>query len=416
MKALPKSRFCLCKSWVSCALLLLVASITCLPMLSGTRKELKNLKVYVKTSNFSQGRQLIEKCLKDSTINTDMQLYDLAVMLEKKANDAENLKLYLNQKYDTAAFFNSISEMFRYAGMQDSVCLSPAIKHISANKWEKQRRSSREMLHSYYPNLYSGGIFFVKNKNYSSAMKLLSQYITLPQTSLWAGVLHADSVRLPRAAFWYVTSSMEQKLWDEAFRFSKLAETDTANISLVLQAEAQALEQKGDTVGYINALKRGLRESPAPEFFFSRLTDRYNAHGDFIESKLLCDSLLKNDSVNALYLYARTIALFNLKEYDECINNTLTLIRADSTLSEGYCYIGLCWYNKGLLQDERLTPDPTSSAYRKKKQEVNAMFTRAMPWLEKYKALAPKESSRWEAPLYRIYFSLNLADKLKSVE
>ena len=398
-----------------CAILVL-ALMVCAPLSAGVRKELKNLKTYVKTSNFSQGRQLIQKCLQDSTLNEDLRLYDLAVQLEKKANDAENLKLYLNQKYDTAAFFNSISEMFRYAGMQDSVCLSTAIKPIQTRKWEKQRRNTHELLRSYYPNLYSGGIFFVKNKNYSSAMKLLSQYISLPNTSLWSGVLRADSVRLPRAAFWYLTSSMEQKLWDEVFRYSDLAETDTANIALVLQAEAQALEQKGDSSGYVVSLKRGLNESPTPEYFFSRLTDRFNAHGDFMASKLLCDSLLAYDSKNPIYLYARTIALFNLKDYDECIENTKTLVEVDSTISEGYCYIGLCWYNKGLMLDEKLTPDPTSSAYRKKKQEVNTMFTTAMPWLEKYMVMAPKDSSRWEAPLYRIYFSLNLADKLRTLD
>lgn len=415
-RALRTLRPCLHVGRRLAALLVVAALVATVSATGGTRKELKNLKAYVKASNISQGRQLIAKCLQDSTINTDMELYDLAVMLEKKANDAENLKLYLNQKYDTAAFFNSISEMFRYAGMQDSICLSAEGKRISAHKWEKQRRNSRELLRSYYPNLYSGGIFFVKNKNYASAMKLLSQYISLPQTALWAGVLRADSVRVPRAAFWYVTSSMEQKLWDQVFRYSALAETDTANLALVLQAEAQALEQKGDSLGYIQALKRGLAESPAPEFFFSRLTDRYNAHGDFRASKWLCDSLLREDGDNALYLYARTIALFNLKEYDECIKNTRTLIEADSTVSEGYCYMGLCWYNKGLLLDERLTPDPTSSAYRKKKQEVNTMFTEAMPWLEKYRTLAPKDTARWEAPLYRIYFSLNLSDKLRQME
>lgn len=398
------------------ALLVVLALMVCVPVTGNTRKELQNLKSYVKASNFAQGRQVVARCLQDSTINTDMRLYDLAIMLEKKANDAENMKLYLNQKYDTAAFFNSISEMFRFAGIQDSICLSTVHKQTQAHKWEKQRHRSRELMRAYYPNLYSGGIFFVKNKNYPSAMKLLSQYITLPETPLWAGVLKADRVRLPRAAFWYVTSSLEQKQWNETFRFAQLAETDTANIALVLQAEAQALEQKGDSSGYMQALKRGLNESPSPEFFFSRLTDQYNAHGDFMASKLLCDSLLEHDKSNTLYLYARTIALFNLKYYDECISNTQLLLEADSTVSEAYCYLGLSWYNKGLLLDERLTPDPTSSAYRKKKQEVNAMFTHAMPWLEKYKAVAPKETSRWEAPLYRIYFSLNMADKLKSVE
>lgn len=386
------------------------------PATGNTRKEIKNLRQYVKAANFAKGRELIGKCLKDTTINQQLQLYDLAIALEHKANDAENLKLYLNQKYDTVAFFNSISAMFRYAQMQDSVCLLSKQRGSHVRQWEKQRHRIREQLRPYYPNLYSGGIFFVKNKNYANAMALLAQYISLPQTPLWAGVIRADSIRAPRAAFWYMTSCMKEKRWKEVFTFSKIAEADTANIAIILQDEALALFNIGDTAKYMSALSRGLNESPSPEFFFSRLTDRYNSLGQYGRSLSLCDSMLKTDSLSTLYLYARTIALFNLKDYDECIKNTSVLIEADSALSEAACYMGLCWYNKGLMLDEKLTPDPTSSAYRKKKQEVNAMFSKAMPWLEKYRSLAPQDSARWEAPLYRIYFSLNLSDKLKTIE
>ena len=57
------------------------------------RKEYKNMKEYIKTSNYAKGREQIAKCLADTTINTDPEFYALAIALETKANDAENMKL-----------------------------------------------------------------------------------------------------------------------------------------------------------------------------------------------------------------------------------------------------------------------------------------------------------------------------------
>lgn len=77
-------------------------------------KEFKLLKSYVKTSDIGKGRELVKKCLADTLISRDPKLYSLARSLEVKANDAENMKLYLHQKYDTTGFFNSVCSIFEY--------------------------------------------------------------------------------------------------------------------------------------------------------------------------------------------------------------------------------------------------------------------------------------------------------------
>ena len=375
------------------------------------RKEYKNMKEYIKTSNYAKGREQIAKCLADSTINTDPELYALAIALETKANDAENMKLYLNQKYDTTAFFNSNSKIVEYSLIHDKV--QNALAPLS----DAKRKKKATALVPYYQNLYNGGVFFIKHKQWATADRMFSMFIDNASHPLLAGHVSVPMPKMARAAFWSMTACFESKQYKDVFKYHDLAEADTANINYVLQYEALAYEQLKDTANYISKLKEGIAKNPtATEFFFSRLTDYYNSVHDYKSAYMLNDSLLRTDSTSTLYLYAQTIALFNMKEYDRCIANTESLLRISPDNADANYYLGLCWYNKGLDYDATLIPDPTSKTYKENKKKVNQMFEQAMPYLEKFRAARPNDKERWQAPLYRIYFSLNLSEKLKELE
>lgn len=403
----------------------IILSFLLLPLLRGAggsslianaaiRKEYKNMKEYIKTSNYAKGREQIAKCLADTTINADPEFYALAIALETKANDAENMKLYLNQKYDTTAFFNSNSKIVEYSLMQDKA--QNALSPLPDSKRKKKAAS----LLPYYQNLYNGGVFFIKHKQWATADHMFSMFIDNAQNPLinaQSSMVNVQSTKMARAAFWSMTACYESKQYKDVFKYRHLAEADTANINYVLQYEALAYEQLKDTANYVSKLKEGIAKNPtATEFFFSRLTDHYNSVHDYKSAYMLNDSLLRTDSTSTLYLYAQTIALFNMKEYDKCISNTESLLRISPDNADANCYLGLCWYNKGLDYDATLIPDPTSRTYKENKRKVNQMFEQAMPYLEKFRAARPNDKERWQAPLYRIYFSLNLSDKLKELE
>ena len=375
------------------------------------RKEYKNMKEYIKTSNYAKGREQIAKCLADTTINADPEFYSLAIALETKANDAENMKLYLNQKYDTASFFNSNSKIVEYSLMQDKV------QNALAPLPDAKRKKKAATIVPYYQTLYHGGVFFIKYKQWADADRMFSMYIDTSSHPLLEGHVTVPMSKMARAAFWSMTACYESKKYDAVFKYHDLAEADTANINYVMQYEALAYEQLKDTANYVGKLKEGIAKNPtAAEFFFSRLTDYYNSVQDYRAAYMLNDSLLRTDSISTLYLYAQTIVLFNMKEYDKCISNTENLLHINPDNADANCYLGLCWYNKGLDYDATLIPDPTSKTYKENKRKVNQMFEKAMPFLEKFRAARPDDKERWQAPLYRIYFSLNLSEKLKDLE
>lgn len=374
-------------------------------------KEFKLLKSYVKTSDIGKGRELVKKCLADTLISRDPKLYSLARSLEVKANDAENMKLYLHQKYDTTGFFNSVCSIFEYTLKEEAIVCSTHSKQA-----EKTRKKNRAFLKRYYPNLYRGGVFFIKNKQWASADKLFSMYIDIARSDYFKGEKQMLDSRLPRAAFWSMASCFESKNFKDVFKYQSLAEADSANFDYALQYETMAYEGLRDTANYVKLLRRGLGESSFSDFFFSRLADFLSNTRKYQEAYQLNDSLMALKPDNKLYLFAQVAVLFNLKQYDKCISMAERLLSVDSEDIQTFYYIGLCWYNKGVSYESTLSPNPTSTEYKKRMEEVRTMYKTAMPYLERYKDACPNDKSKWQIPLYKIYFSLNMVDKLNNLE
>ena len=381
-------------------------------MLYGTEwKEFRLLKSYVKTSNIGKGRELINKCLHDSIFNTSPDLYSLATALEIKANDAENMKLYLHQQYDTTAFFNSVCNIFEYTLKEESL-----LRETNPKLAKKIEKKNHTMLKRYYPNLFSGGMFFVKNKKWESADRLFSMYIDVSSNEHFKDEKFTSMTRLARAAFWSMASNFEMKKYNGVFKYQSLAEADSANFDYALQYEALSFAEQRDTFKYECALKRGLTQSSFSDYFFSRLTDLWNNTRQYKKAFELNDSLLKRYPDNKLYLYGQTIVLFNMKQYERCLVFAERLLKLDPENSQACYYIGLCWFNQAVSYESTLSPNPTSQDYRKRREEVNQMYRTAMPYLEKYKDKNQKDKEKWQAPLYKIYFNLNMEDKLKELE
>ncbi len=384
-----------------------------LPLISVAKdwKELKNLKAYVKASNITEGRKLLTKCLADTSLSREPELYSLAVALEAKANDTENTKLYLGQSYDTAAFFSSVSNIVEYSVKLDSI-----MQVTDSKKADKELKKNRQSSRPYYLNLFSGGAYFIKAKNWKEADRALSLYIDLAHSERFSMTDEQAAVKIPRAAFMSMRACYESQRYADVFKYIDLAEDDSVNMDYTLQCEALSYEQLRDTANYVRTLYRGLAELNESSFFFSRLTDYLNAKHQYETACQLNDSLLEIRPSDTLYLYALTVVLYNLASYDRCIDNTKRLLELQPDNIEANYYMGLCLYNKGLAYERTLSPNPTSKEYKTQRDQLNEMYRQAMPYLEKVREAYPNDKTRWHAPLYKIYFNLNMSDKLSALE
>ena len=50
------------------------------------------------------------------------------------------------------------------------------------------------------------------------------------------------------------------------------------------------------------------------------------------------------------------------------------------------------------------------------KKQIRKMYQNALPYMEKYRALAPQEKQKWGPALYRIYFNLNMGKQFDEID
>ena len=180
---------------------------------------------------------------------------------------------------------------------------------------------------------------------------------------------------------------------------------DTAKAAFTLQYMAEARRWLKDDSLYAATLIEGFHRYPLNAYFFPRLMDYYTTRSNYDAALETADYALEANDTSALFLYAKSAVLFNLKRYDESIALSDTLIALNGSLPDPYYNAGTCYLNKAL----QLNP------LREKKQ-VRQMYQNARPYMERYRQLAPSEQQKWGPALYRIYLNLNLGKQFDEID
>ena len=393
--------------------LLFVSVWLCATFLSA-QKEYKQIRTFLKNSNPAAADPIVQKCIKDSVLRLKPETYQLAAQVQTSLNDVQNTKLFLKQPYDTVAFFTTIYGIFDNLIICDSLERKPDSK---GRVKVKNRSSSHNTLKQYYPNLFNAGLFFLKKKNYADADKYFSLYINAAATPIFIqDSMQSRDPKMPRAAFWSMASCYELKKYNEVFKFNRLAMRDTANLDLCLQYKSLSYQALNDLPNMVIELKEGLKHIPKNLFYFSHLADYYNSQKQYETSLKLCDSLISKYKNQLLYKFAKCGVLFNMKRYDDCIALSKEVIQKDTTNADAYFYLASCYYNQATDYDDKIDPNQNPKTYEQQKAHAKQLYEAARPYMEKYRSMKPDDSARWATPLYRIYLSLNLADKFKDID
>ena len=131
------------------------------------KKQIEQARAYIKSGkDFDKAEKLMTDLLKDSANRQNIKIYDTWYDAVLNQYMAANEKLYLKQKYDTAAFYKLICHLQEVAFKQDSLDCLPDRKGRVRPSF---RKDHAEVLHEIRPNIYYGGTWHVHKGNYSSA-------------------------------------------------------------------------------------------------------------------------------------------------------------------------------------------------------------------------------------------------------
>ena len=375
----------------------------------GQKKAISQARDFVKSgSSLDNAEKLMTDLLKDSTNRSNEKIWLTLFEAQQKQYDQGNEKLYLKQKYDTASQFNLTKRMFATLEGLDSLDMKPDAKGRIKFKY---RDHSAELLNQYRPNLYFGGLYFIKKQNYLKAYDLFNTYIDCSSHPMFAKYKYASRDKyLPQAAYWAVYCGYKLKDAKATLRHTYLALKDTAHANLMLQYLAETYKLENDSVRYIKTLWEGFDKYPTFPFFFPRLIDNYVQQNEYDEALKICDTALKSDSVNVLFRYAKSNVLLLLGKYSDCLDISKSLIAQNDSLADAYLNAGLSWFNQAVEMDKNL------QLSQKKRSKILDCYRNAMPYLEKYRALAPDQKNKWALPLYTIYLNLNMGKQFDEID
>ena len=377
------------------------------PCLWAQKKELDQARSYVKSGkDLDKAEKLMTDLLKDSVNRQNRKIYAMWFDVVKAQYEAANEKLYLRQKYDTAAFFNLTKHLFDVALRLDTVDTQPDGRGRVRPLYRKSHAAYLDVLR---PNLYYGGSYHVRKEEYLKAYDFFDHYLNTVSQPLFSDLHYQRDSVMAQAAYWATYCGFRMGDADLTLKYSELAAKDESKLAFTLQYRCEAYHQQGNDSAYVSTLETGFKAFPESTYFFPRLADYYKAIGNSKKVVRLADYGLGVNDDNTLFLLAKSIALLDMENYDECLEVCERMIQIDSKLAEPYFNCATCYLNEALALESENEP-------RKNHRRLRELYMLARPYMEDYRSLAPDDSQRWAPALYRIYFNLNMGKQFDEID
>ena len=376
---------------------------------SAQKKEIQTAKDQVKAGkNLDQAAASMKKLLADSANRTNRKIWTIYFDAVRKQYEQGNEKLYLKQKYDTAQLFNYTRQLFEVAFQYDSVETAPDKK---GRRDFEFRKGHSDYLAHIRSNLYNGGIWFLNKKKYPDAYKFFDCYIECASQPMFKQHNYGEKDKhLPTAAYYAVYSGYKMKDPKATLHHSYEALKDTVHYNYMLQYLAETYMLEKDTARYVASLKEGFKRVPTFPYFFPRLVEYYVVRNQLDSAMTVVNEALTVVPDSDVYLAAKSNLLLEQGKLQECIEVSKKVIEVNQKLGDPYYNAGICYFNLAVEQDKN------SHNSRKVKEQVEANYKKALPYLVKYREMEPKEQGKWAFPLYTIYLNLNMGKEFDEID
>lgn len=363
----------------------IVALFMCVPAVA-QKKELSQARAYIKKGqNLDKAENSMRLLLKDSTNLQNSRIWLTLYESVQAQYNQQNQKLYQKQKADTLSLMQNCRKMFIVvADMQP-------YDSIQSQKLFSELLPLRQ-------NIYSGGMYFLRHQKWADALTYFDHYLQLSPDS-----------NIPEAAYGAMFAAHKMGNAQRTIEFSELAQQDTVHYASVLQLSSNAYLSLGDTTNYERILKQGITTTQEASFFIPRLLKLYVNTNRPDEAMKLADESMLRDSTNAHYPLVKAQLYYDSEDYEQAIRWAKKSIELSDTLAQAYYTIGMSILGK-------ITHIDKQHQTRQSRKRIRTLYEEALPYMEQYRKLRPKDSRRWAMPLYRIYLNLNRGKEFEEME
>jgi len=392
-------------------ILLLTASFT-----FAQEKNIKEAKSIANETkpDFAKAEQLIKEALTNPETKEDPETWDVAGFVQKRINEKEMESAYLKKPYDTLKVYNSALNMCKYYLKCDELAQIPNQKGKIKNKYRKTNSSA---ILAERPNLINGGIqYFNLNKN-KEALDFFGSYVNIAKNPMFEkeNLLKNDTI-LPQIAYYASLAAAKLEDYPSVLKYAPYAQDDKEVGKYAMEFISTALKAQGDTIQWVESLKKGIEKYPDHSYFFGNLIDYYSNTNKYNEAMQFADNMLAKNPNNAFYLYVKGYLYHNMKDYEKAIEFYKKTTEVDPKYAEAFSNMGLIYCLEAQDFSTKATTDVNDPKYKKDQITLKAFYEKAKPCYEKARTLKPDQKDLWLNGLYRVYYNLGMGPEFDEIE
>ena len=326
---------------------------------------------------------VFEEALKNPKTTKFAEMYHKAAEVNAQIFNPELIKASQGVPFDTLLFVNSLDKMVDYYTRSHEADIKPDEKGRVKSKFVAANHGRMLSMLDYYNY---AAIFMNQNGNIEKSTELFEKYLALPK-----------------------------KKWDKSITYADQAlSSDTLSMRDLYIIKMQSYVEKGDSVMWLKTLTEAVSRTESANFM-QNLLYYYVSHNDLAAA----EKMVAASPNNKIAWYMKGCVELNMKKdyqaakesFEKALSYDPDFLEANVNMASAYInqivadklagkfkYVGT---NKAVYKKDE-------SAYNKELSTIKSYYQKALPYMEKARALAPNQPKVWAYTLQMIYENLQM--------
>ncbi len=178
---------------------------------------------------------------------------------------------------------------------------------------------------------------------------------------------------------------------------------------------AECYKEKGDSVNYVNTLKRGFETYPANQSLLGGIINYYLLEAENTEEAFKYLAVARENDPNNPQFYSAEAHLYDkIGDKEKAKEKYKKAIEIDENFFEAYYNLGVIYFNEGVELIDVANEIVDNAKYQEAKEIADKKFGEALQYIEKSHELKPEDRSIMTT-LKTLYYRLKMTDKYEEI-
>ena len=336
-----------------------------------------------------------------------------------QAKEMENKVKQQEVPYDTLGMHKAAAEAFEAAMTCDEFDRQPNEKGKVKIRF---RQANQQRMQNVRLSLINAGQYMYKIKDMPNAFKYWAMFVDSGKDPFFEGFnLSQQEQYRSEIAYYAALAAYFQKDYVNAEKYADIAAQDPekaadANEILLFSAK-ENMKTPADSAAYLKRIKDLHIAQPTEDRYFNLLMDYYTHKGDMKALSAWADEEIALNAQNKMAWALKGEVQMNNSEYDAAVESYQKAIEIDPEFVQCVFNAGVCLNSKAIAMNDQLADKKTGGLTAENAEKVKAVLAEAQKFLERAQELDGDQMKvKWAYPLYRIYYSLQMKDKMAALE